>query len=230
MSTAIAVATLINNKRTRFDFDFIRTKVINNLRRRDTVHRIIIGCANIHRANTTSSRVKNHEFSLHRFSQLHRCPKNGSAISFSQSALTYDNNVFLTVRRRMIRCNQFGQAIAARTQVNAFICEINVFANDGNIRALCPSFANACIQYRGLEYWVCADQNNVLHRIDIFNRCSTNIARAIASRQFRAVCTTFNNTALRLNQSFQSVSRFNRNQITNKTGKFLTLHRRCNSA
>ena len=176
MCTAIAVATLIDNKRTRFNFDFIRTKVINNLCRRDTVHRIIIRCTNVHRANTTCSGVKYHEFSLHRFGQLHRSPKNGSAISFSQSALTYDNDIFLTVRRRVIRCNHFGQGIAARTQVNALICEINVFANDGNIRALCPSFANACIQYRGLKYWVCADQNNVLHRIDIFNRCSTNIA------------------------------------------------------
>ena len=145
MCTAVSVATLVDHKRTRFDFDFVRTKVINNLCRRDTVHRVVIGCANVHRAHTTCSRVKYHEFSLHRFRQLHRCPKNGSAISFSQSALTYYNDIFLTVRRRMISCNQFGQGIAARTQVSAFICEINVFANDGNIRALCPSFANACI-------------------------------------------------------------------------------------
>ena len=226
MRATVAVAALIDHKGPIGNFNLIGAHVVDHLGPVQRRRQATLGhSAHIHRAHAGCGRVQDHEFGFGFFGQFHRLAQHRFAIGLLQRALANDDHRIHVLDRAEFFACQLGQRRAIRADMGIFICQINGFADQPDVRTTRPRAADAGIQHGCFLTRIGADQLDHLGVIDVCNRRCADIGRAVAFRQFGAIGAAFDIAALSFDQLFQGKSGLYRRQVAHKTCNLLALHR-----
>jgi len=122
------------------------------------------------------------------------------------------------------------QCRAVGAHMFVIISQVDRLADEGDIRALRPSLADTGVQNRHLNRRVCADQQNFLCGIKLFDRRRPNISATVARRQLGVVGAAFNMATKTLDHGFQSICGLGWGKIANEARHLLAAHRSRRSA
>ena len=227
MCAAVTVAALIDHEGTRIDFDLIRAEVVDHLGAIDGCGHAAFGHgADIHRANTCRGGVQDQNLGAGFGGELLNLGHHGQSVCLTQGALPHDDDRCL-VRNVMGVCHRGVQRSAVGADVFVIIGQIRSGADQPHIGTLQPGLADTGVQNRRFVARVGADQQDRLRHIDILNRRSAHIGRAVANGEAGIVGAAFHRTAQTFDELFQGKGRLDRDQIADQTGNFLALHGRC---
>ncbi len=169
--------------------------------------------------------MQHHQFGAGCFSQRHCLGQNSFTIGLTQRALPHDHHAISALGVLGERRFRAGQFITSRAEMCIIICQINSFADQANLRTSEPCLADTRIQNRRLIARVGSHQHHKLGAINVFDRCSADIGRAISGRQLRAVRPALNAPTHAFDHLLERKRRFDRRQITHEASNSLTFHR-----